>query len=254
MRALILSAFAILVSAGKTYSQYYNYYPLQNQNGNAYVVPVVVENNPNAYQLPGAFQVPDMSRISYEAGDQNAQAEKQMREFTSQAGAWSRIINNQKEMELRERQVALMERQARLQEEMYQAQMKQREEMYQAQIKRLEEQNRMSKTRYEKQTTTKGDSINESVRPDDPEMEKQINPTMQKYLKEINMLLKAVQKEVDSYLINGEKESIQRIKLGNSVESIFPPEDASEVMHFINQKIEEMKTDALSEFKKTPDK
>ena len=236
MRALILSAFAVLATSGKTYSQYYSYYPLQNGNGNAYVVPVVVENNPNAYQLPGAFQVPDMSRISYEAGDQNAQAEKQMREFTSQAGAWSRIINNQKEMELRERQVALMERQARLQEE-----------MYQAQIKQMEEQNRLARTRYAKQTNTEKEELikESSVRPDDPEIEKQLSPKLQKYSNEINMILNALRSEVDSYLLNGDKESIQRIKPGALVESVFPREDFSEIMSFINQKVEEMKTSAL---------
>lgn len=237
MRSLILSAFVVLANSGKTYCQYYNYYPLQNGNGNAYVVPVVVENNPNAYQLPGAFKVPDMSRISYEAGDQNAQAEKQMREFTSQAGAWSRIINNQKEMELRERQVALMERQARLQEE-----------MYQAQIKQLEEQNRLARMRYAKQTNTDREELikESSVRPDDPEIEKQLSPKLQKYSNEINMILNALRSEVDGYLLNRDKENIQRIKAGAYVESLFPQEDLSEIMSFINHKVEEMKTSALS--------
>lgn len=237
MRALILSALGVLAISEKIYSQYYNYYPLQNQNGNAYVVPVVVENNPNAYQLPGAFQVQDMSRISYEAGNQNAQAEKSMREFTSQAGDWSRIINNQKEMELRERRVALMERQARLQEK-----------MYQEQIKRSEEQNRLARLRSEKQANAKEEySIKDSsVRPDDPEVEKQLSPKLQKYCNEINMVLNALGSEVDSYLLNGGKDSIQRIKPGAMVESVFPREDLPEIMIFINQKVEEMKASALN--------
>jgi hypothetical protein len=236
MRALFFSALTVLATSVKIYGQYYNYYPIQSQNRNAYVVPVVVENNPNAYQLPGAFKVPDMSRISYEAGDQNAQAERQMREFTSQAGAWSRIINNQKEMELRERQLALMERQARLQEE-----------VYQAQIKQLEQQNRLERMRYEKQNNTKKENliIDSSIRPDDPEIENQLSPNIKKYYNEINMVLNALRSEADSYLLNGDKDSIQRIKPGAMIESLFPREDLSEVMSFINQKVEEMKASAL---------
>jgi hypothetical protein len=60
------------------------------------------------------------------------------------------------------------------------------------------------------------------------------------------MILNALGSEVDSYLLNGDKESIQRIKLGAMVESVFPQEDLSEIMSFINQKVEEMKTSALS--------
>jgi hypothetical protein len=56
------------------------------------------------YQLPGQFQAPSMAEISYNAGDDNAQATAQAANFIKQWNAVTNIENANRDLSLREKQ------------------------------------------------------------------------------------------------------------------------------------------------------